>query len=281
MDEINLMREQERLSLFKLHDFKKWKKLKEDYKLPVKVKLRRAGKRNGFKIYFVNGYKIRQFIDFDFTQGGHGLRYLYIPLDEIWIDNSNKLEKNEIIKHEIVEFKLMRKEMDYNRAHVKASLAELHLRNERVILPVKHHKQINNWSCGPSSLKIVLDYYDDKRYVRSLIKKTGCNLSGTYHKGFRKALKRMGYDFYEKENAKITDIEEFIQKGIPIIVDYQAYHGGHFSVVIGYDKNRFLLSDPAYDKKYKWVKKSDFLKRWWEEDEPRKIIKRWMLAIYR
>ncbi|MEK6871323.1 MAG: cysteine peptidase family C39 domain-containing protein [Nanoarchaeota archaeon] len=273
----NLIREQEKLRIFKLDDVKK---IPQRILSHINVKIKKIGQRAGLKIYIVNGYKIRHFIDFDFTMGGHGLRYRYIPLDEIWIDDSNKSEIQEIIAHEIYEYNLMKRGIDYNHAHEQASLIEFDIRNKKIILPVGHHRQITSWSCGPSALKIVLDFYQVNKNIKYLIKKTACTIEGTLHKGFKKALKGLDMKFFEKEDATITDIKRFIQSGIPVIVDYQAYHGGHFSVIIGYDKNKFLLSDPAYDKKCKWINEKNFVENWWEEDEPGKIVKKWMLVIY-
>jgi predicted double-glycine peptidase len=272
---------QKKIRIYRVTDIEKIKIAKEQYKLPLEVRVKKIARRKGFKIFLVNGCKIRQFIDFDFTMGGHGLRYIYVPLNEIWIDDSNKEEAEEIILHEITEFNLMKKGMSYDLAHEQASLKEIELRNKKIILPVGHHRQITPWSCGPSALKIILDYYKDKRDIKKLIKETGANIEGTLHIGFKKALKKMGYSFFEKKNSNIGQIEEFIQKGIPVIVDYKAHHGGHFSVIMGYNEKKFLLSDPASDRKYIWLNKKDFEKRWYEEDKPGKIVKKWLLAVYR
>lgn len=275
----NILKKQRKLRLYQIKDIGKLKKLKETYKLPIEVRIKLIKKIGKIKVFLVDGNRIRNFIDIDFTTGGHGFRHLYIPLDEIWVDSSNEDEKEEIIIHELKELKLMKKGINYNTAHDLACLEELKLRTKRLFLPVGHHRQINPWSCGPSALKIVLDYYNDNKNIKELIKKTNCNKNGTLHEGFKKALLEFGYDFIEKENSKIEDIEEFIRQGIPVIVDYQAYHGGHFSVVIGYDENKLFISDPASDKKYKEINKEDFKNRWYDEDTPGRIVKRWLLAI--
>ena len=281
MRKFNLIKEQEKLRIFKVSSIERIKKIKAKYRLPLEVRIKKIAERDGKIFFLVDGFRIRYFIDIDFTMGGHGLRYVYIPLNEIWIDSSNEKEKEQIIKHELVEFNLMRKGMNYDRAHELASLSELEISDRKVILPVGHHRQITEWSCGPSALKIVLDYYEDRRDIKELVRETGCDKEGTFHKGFKRVLRKYSYRYLEKENAEISDIENFIQKAVPVIVDYQAYHGGHFSVVVGYDSYRFLISDPAYDKGYKWMNKKEFEKRWYEEDEPGKIVKRWMLAICR
>ena len=183
--QFNLIKEQEKLRIFKITDPKK---IPSRILFHLDVKIKKIGQEGDLKIYLVDGYKIRHFIDFDFTMGGHGLRYRYIPLDEIWIDDSNRTELKEVIAHEIYEFNLMKEGVDYGKAHEQASLVEFNIRNKKVILPVGHHRQITGWSCGPSALKIVLDYYRVNKTIKKMIKEMACDSEGTLHKGFKKIL---------------------------------------------------------------------------------------------
>jgi hypothetical protein len=281
MDLKKILKSQETLRINKVKDIKWLREIKKNYSLPFDVRIRKIKEEKGYKVFLVDADKIRDLIDIDFTMGGHGFRYVYIPEGEIWIDSDNQDEKEAIILHEFTEAELMKNGMNYYEAHDLSCEKEIALRTKKVILPVGHHRQVTPWSCGPSALKIVLDFYENKINPGKLISETECTTEGTLHKGLRKILDKLGYKYIEKEKATIDDIEEFIIKGIPVIVDYQAYHGGHFSTIIGFDENRFYISDPASDKKYKWIKKQDFEKRWHEEDEPGKIVNRWLLAVYR
>lgn len=273
------LRKQRRLRVYQTKDIKKFKEREKKYIEQIDVRINKIREVDGLKIFLVDGKKIRDFIDIDFTMGGHGYRYLYIPLDEIWIDSSNESEKEEVILHELTEFRLMRAGMNYDHAHDTSSIEEMKLRTKKIILSLGHYRQINPESCGPSALKIVLDYYNDKRSIKQLIKETGCDKTGTLHEGFKNFLRKAGYEFFEKENAAIKDIEYFLRQAIPVIVDFQAYHGTHFSVIIGQDEKKFLFSDPAFNKKYKWITKEDFEKRWFGEDDPGIIDNKWLLAI--
>lgn len=279
----DILEKQEKMRIPQITNLDDIKNAKKDYALPIEVRIKKIGDQDGFKIFLVDGYKIRQFIDMDFTMGGHGFRYVYVPFDEVWIDNSNKSETAEVTVHEIHEAKLMKDGIDYGDAHESASLVELELRNKKIILPVGGFIQPNESSCGPSSLKIVLDYFKDKRSVDYLIKETKCDENGTLHSGFIEAMEKLGYKYFEQADSSVEQIENFIQKGIPVIVDYQDHHfhsGGHFSVVIGYDNEKFIFSNPSLEEKHEWINKKDFEKDWWEEDEPGKIVKKWMLAVY-
>jgi hypothetical protein len=85
----------------------------------------------GVKIWIVNGKKVRDTLDIDFTEGGHGYVYGFIPHDEVWIDDDvEDDERKYILIHELKERDLMKdQKRDYNKAHKKASEVE-HLARE-------------------------------------------------------------------------------------------------------------------------------------------------------
>ena len=75
------------------------------------------GKKDGFKIYEVDGEWIKNNLDVGFGTGGHGLVHSYIPMDEVWVWPVTE-NKWSIALHEIVEFNLMKKEeMKFKEAH--------------------------------------------------------------------------------------------------------------------------------------------------------------------
>jgi len=93
----------------------------------------------GFQIWMVNGQKLRLF-DHDFTDGGNGARYLYIPRNQIWIEDGTKLEElAPFIVHEISEFKYMMAGASYDAAHEHANAIEGKLRRVLVSMAVRPH----------------------------------------------------------------------------------------------------------------------------------------------
>ena len=75
------------------------------------------GKKDGFKIYEVDGEWIKNNIDVGFGTGGHGLVHSYIPLDEVWVYPVVE-NKWSIALHEMVEYNLMKeREMKFKEAH--------------------------------------------------------------------------------------------------------------------------------------------------------------------
>jgi len=80
----------------------------------------------GMRIYTVNGEYIRNYIDQDFVAGGNPGRYAYIPINEIWIEDTLELiDTLAIILHEIIECNYMIIDgMLYNNAHDVANKKE-------------------------------------------------------------------------------------------------------------------------------------------------------------
>jgi hypothetical protein len=88
---------------------------------------------HGLKIALVDGTYIRNHFDSDFSQGGNGFRYRFIPRKEIWIDtNINKNEWPFIAFHECQEVERMRKGYTYSRAHDQAKHLEDAFRHQNL-----------------------------------------------------------------------------------------------------------------------------------------------------
>ncbi len=88
------------------------------------------------KVWIVNGEVVRSLFFLDFTEGGHGYVYSFIPKDEVWIDDD--IEPDEIkfvLLHELHERNLMSKGMKYDPAHKSSSNIEYLCR--------KNKKEIN------------------------------------------------------------------------------------------------------------------------------------------
>ena len=68
----------------------------------------------------------------DFVMGGNGARYVYVPMNEIWIENLyvKGKEFKFVLFHEYTELKLMKKGYTYCMAHDTASAKELSIRRK-------------------------------------------------------------------------------------------------------------------------------------------------------
>ncbi|HKA90763.1 MAG TPA: hypothetical protein VKE22_24040 [Haliangiales bacterium] len=93
------------------------------------ARIRRLAAVDGREVWLVSGREVRDHAYTDFTLGGHGYRYRFIPRAEIWIDNAVVAsERPAILHHEVVEVGHMRSGLSYDAAHALASEAEIAFR---------------------------------------------------------------------------------------------------------------------------------------------------------
>lgn len=80
---------------------------------------------HGRAIVLVDGTYVRNHYDSDFSQGGNGYRYRFIPRGEIWIDAHIPEEEWPLIAfHECQESELMKLGWTYSRAHDRSKQLE-------------------------------------------------------------------------------------------------------------------------------------------------------------
>lgn len=149
--------------------------------------------------------------------------------------------------------------------------------------------------CGPASLKIVLDYYGIEKSEKELAQLSGWNKDlGVDNKGIKKAAEFFGLKVKIKNNSNFKDLENWLDKGVPVIVDWftrgrndypdSAIADGHYSIAAGLDDKFIYLEDPEIGKMRKMYK-DDFMRVWFdfkgEYIKPKELIIRQLIAIYR
>jgi hypothetical protein len=84
-------------------------------------------------VWLVDGNIVRSLYKTDYTEGGHGYVYRWVPKQEIWVEKDlDRWELPFIISHEYLELRLMRdKGIDYDTAHEICSKVEFNLRKGR------------------------------------------------------------------------------------------------------------------------------------------------------
>jgi hypothetical protein len=89
-------------------------------------------------VRIVDGNLARSYYKTDYTQGGHGFVYPWVPKPQIWIeDGVDHREMKYIVCHEYLERRLMRdRGMVYDGAHEIASKLEYDLRKGRGLTPL-------------------------------------------------------------------------------------------------------------------------------------------------
>lgn len=150
-------------------------------------------------------------------------------------------------------------------------------------------------NCGPASLKMVLDYYGVEAGEEELAKLCGTTKElGTNDVGIKKSAEHFGFKVEIKNNSNFSDIQNWLKKKIPVIVnwftrgrdDYPEEINaadGHYSVVIGLNEKYIYLQDPEIGRTKKLQR--DIFKHVWfdflgEYIKPNELIIRQLIAIY-
>ena len=164
------------------------------------------------------------------------------------------------------------------------------------MLKIKPFQETLNASmCGPASLKIVLKYYNTEVTEKELAQLTGVSSGlGTDDKGLARAAKHFGFEVKIKNNSNFKDIEKWLDKKVPVIVDWftrgrkdysdSDIADGHYSVIAGLDDKFIYLQDPEIGKIRK-LERDDFMAVWFdftgEYIKPNELIIRQIIAIYK
>lgn len=155
--------------------------------------------------------------------------------------------------------------------------------------------QTDDSRCGPATLKMILSYHGIHESEDILAMKCGHTYQyGCTNSDMERVLKQYGFRTYSKTNATLHDIRYWIDKDIPIIVDWfttgvnpnsNDVADGHASIVVGIDDYNIQILDPE-NGRIRNLNHNDFLKVWfdWEgsnqiEDSSKMNI-RYMLVAY-
>ena len=277
----NFYNTKEKLRIWKIGNSKKFEKKSKAFNKKISqqiiFKKQILQKIGNATVYAVDGEAIRNKIDDDFTMGGHGYRYLYIPIDEIWIEKSlARSERQFVIWHEYLERRLMQKGMTYDVHDIASSFEIILRRGDAIALPIMAYRQGAPYSCGPAALKIVLEFWGTSLSEKELMRRAKTtSKNGTDPKNLVLAAKALGYKVIWKQNWTADKVKKIILGGQLVICNFQfapKYGEGHYAVIIGFTKSgEFILADPAFDEGFRKIKINKFMKQWYElEDDTRR-----------
>jgi ABC-type bacteriocin/lantibiotic exporter with double-glycine peptidase domain len=115
------------------------------------------------------------------------------------------------------------------------------------MLPVISFRQTPGY-CGPACMVMIFDYYGIKITEKKLATLTHASRStGTTAENMIQVAKDYGFKTQLKDTADFKDIKHFLNKKIPVIVNWFSPYGepeGHYSVVVGMDSNNIYLQNP-------------------------------------
>lgn len=94
--------------------------------------------KGAVSVRLIDGNLARSYYKTDYTQGGHGYVYPWVPRQQIWVeDGADRRELPFIVCHEYLERRLMRDAgLEYDRAHEVASALEYDLRRGGGLTPL-------------------------------------------------------------------------------------------------------------------------------------------------
>ena len=112
---------------------------------------------------------------------------------------------------------------------------------------------------------MVLGFLGLKITEKRLADITGCTPSrGTGARDLVRAAQKLGFRARIKDFSELDDIHEWVnRRKIPVIVDWFAFEGGHYSVVSGIDKENIYLEDPSLGHR-RALKLSTFKRLWFD-----------------
>ena len=167
---------------------------------------------------------------------------------------------------------------------------------EKIFLDVKPFQEtLHTNMCGPASLKILLSYYGVDKSEQELAQLANIVPDiGIDDKSIARVAKSLGFKVQIKNESSFSDIEEWLKRGVPVIVDWftrgrsdysdSEVADGHYSVVIGLDDKYIYLQDPEIGAVRK-IKREDFIKVWFdfpgELIKPNELIIRQIIAVYK
>src|SRR3990167_4166785 len=93
---------------------------------------------------------------------------------------------------------------------------------QKILLKVKPFQEtLQADMCGPASLKIVMDYYGVNKSEKELAELTKPVPGlGVDDKSIADAAKALGFKVEIQNKSNFEDIEKWLEKGVPVIVDW-------------------------------------------------------------
>lgn len=166
-------------------------------------------------------------------------------------------------------------------------------------LPVKPFQEtLNATACGPATLKMLLTFWNlpgQEKTDLELAKECGTRPDfGTTNKQFVETAHRFGLDATVKTFATFDDIQEWLDKDIPVVVDWfspgrkDAPDGdmpdGHYSIVVGLDAESIYVQDPETGG-MRVISRRQFWRVWFDFEDDfitswDDMVIRWMAAVY-
>lgn len=111
-------------------------------------------------------------------------------------------------------------------------------------LPVPAVKEQPGY-CGPAALRSVLAFYGRDVAEDEIAKLAGSDhVKGTPPDNLMQAARKLGMVAESKENATVGDLRKWLDKGVPVIVNWWSTDDGHYSVLKAIRDGKVFMEDP-------------------------------------
>lgn len=145
------------------------------------------------------------------------------------------------------------------------------LKIQNKMINLKLFKQTHGY-CGPTALRMVLDYYGLEKTEEELARLVGATKEeGCDPWQIASAAKKLGFQAHYIKNSSINEIKRLLAEGIPPIVDWNPKpNHGHYSVVVGIEKDRIIIADSGRGYTFS-MDLEEFQKKWYENYKNKKV----------
>ncbi len=124
----------------------------------------------------------------------------------------------------------------------------------RVKLNIPYHKQKNSYYCGPATLQMIFEYFKYNLSQQKIAKQASTDLKRrTKNRDMIRVAVKNGFYVYASDNSTLSKIRYFLEKGLPVIVDFiePTDNETHFAVASDITPRHIVLEDPFNGKNFK------------------------------
>jgi len=148
----------------------------------------------------------------------------------------------------------------------------------KCFIELQHLKQSKEYTRVPTSVSMVLRYYEDQQTESELEDLLNCTLYGTTAQSVM-SVTRLGYNV-DLRYSSLEELQAYLEDGYPTIafvrtgeLDYWQNDYPHAIVVVGYDEDFIYINDPYFDDAPQKTKVDKFQLAWRKTKNRLAIIK--------
>jgi SPP1 gp7 family putative phage head morphogenesis protein len=120
--------------------------------------------------------------------------------------------------------------------------------NAQQVLQVPNVRQTDSYGCGAAAVTGIARYFDLPHTLAVVKKALGTSpKKGTSPQAIVDYLRLLGLYVEAFRGMTVSDLEHYVQRGMPVICPVQDYGGGHYLTVIGVNDGYVICQDSSQD----------------------------------